>query len=285
MLTSVIIPCWNALDLTRVCLRQLVRRTTLDYEVVIVDNGSVDGSGDWLKAFRAKALRENPHGTLRRFEIVTNAVNRGYPAAMNQGIREARGSLLLFGNSDAAVTPLWLEEMRAALRSRGSAIGGVSAFGNVPRAPGSPIRWESRPAYRGIKGLERFARAKLLQGRAPVYFPAAGFFPGFWFLTKDSVIRKVGVFDERYGQGGFEDFDLQWRMRRAGYELGFAGRSYVHHVGFGCGEKNGLKNREFYGERKATAFYDKFPAASPVAISTNPEFWLRASRAPRGSGV
>ncbi|MFI5349993.1 MAG: glycosyltransferase family 2 protein [Elusimicrobiota bacterium] len=273
MPTSVIIPCWNALELTRVCLKQLVRRTTSAYELIVVDNGSVDGTGDWLRAFRSKALRKNSRGALRRFLIISNKENRGYAAAMNQGIRSARAPFLLFGNNDVAVTPRWLEELRAALLSPRSGVGGVAPFSNPVRPPGASTGWGHRPWYRGIEGLERFAAAARLKGRRPAYVPADGFLAGFWFLTSRAVIRKVGAFDERYGRGGFEDFDLQWRMRRAGYRLGFAGRSYVHHVGFGCSRANGLRIEEAYGPKRAALLYRKFPEAAGVPYCQSPEFF------------
>lgn len=257
-LTSVIIPCWNALELTRVCLEQLARRTTRDYELIVVDNGSSDGTARWLRAFGA---RRRPRA-MRRFHVVTNAANRGYAAAMNQGIAAASGGLLLFGNNDVAVTPLWLEQMRAALRAGGPAAGGVSALSNPPRRPGEPIGWARRPWYEDIAGLERYAAALSLRGRSPAYVPASDFFGGFWFLTTRAVIREIGVFDERYGRGGFEDFDLQWRLREAGYRLGFAGRSYVHHIGFACAETNGLKKRDLYGPARAALLHEKFPGAA-----------------------
>ncbi|MFI5349410.1 MAG: glycosyltransferase family 2 protein [Elusimicrobiota bacterium] len=271
-LTSVIIPCWNALELTRVCLQRLVLRTTRAYELIVIDNGSNDGTGDWLEAFRRRALRENPHGTLRRFRIISNAKNLGYPASMNQGIRSARGGFLLFGNNDVAVTPLWLENMQAALRPPRPPVGGVSPLSNPVRALEAPMSWGCRPLYRGIKSLERYAGAALLRRGRPVFIPVEEFLNGFWFLTRRSVIRKIGSFDERYGPGGFEDFDLQWRMRRAGYRLGFAGRSYVHHIGFGCSEVNGLKPREVYGAaRRAALLHDKFPETAAMPYSASPK--------------
>jgi GT2 family glycosyltransferase len=273
-LTSVIIPCWNALALTRVCLKQLVRWTTRPYELIIIDNASADGSGAWLKDFRSRVLRENPHKALRRFRIVTNKTNLGYPAAMNQGIRAARGALLLFGNNDVAVTPLWLENMQEALKAPRAAIAGVSAFSLPPRAHGSRISWGRRPWYRGIKSLERYAIAWSLEGRCPVFFPADGFFPGFWFLTRRSVLDRVGVFDERYGQGGFEDMDMQWRMRRLGYRLGFSGRSFVHHIEFGCCQMNGMKFKTLYNSRRARTLFRKFPQAATAPFSPSPEYWL-----------
>ena len=269
-------PCWNALPLTRVCLRQLARRTTSPYELIAVDNGSTDGTGAWLAEFRARLLRE-PSGALRRFHIVSNAKNLGYPAAMNQGIRAARGRYLLFGNNDVAVTPLWLERMLAALRSR-PGIGGVSAFSNPPRRPDEPIAWVCRPHYRGLKGLERYAAASMLRGRVPAYFPVPGLFPGFWFLTKRSVLDKVGVFDERFSPGGFEDLDLQWRMRRAGRALGFAGHAFVHHVSFGCAQLNGLKAEALYGPDRARILRRKFPETAGVPYSESPESWLAGRR-------
>ncbi|MFI5350371.1 MAG: glycosyltransferase family 2 protein [Elusimicrobiota bacterium] len=279
MLTSVIIPCWNALDLTRVCLKQLVRRTTRAYELIVIDNGSVDGTGEWLEAFRRDAARRSPRGALRRVHVVSNGGNLGYPAAMNQGIRSARGGFLLFGNNDVAVTPLWLENMQAALRSRREAVGGASAFSNPLRGDGAPAAWSCRPWYRGIKGLERYARAALLQPGRPAFVPTDDFFAGFWFLTSRSVIREVGGFDERYGRGGFEDLDLQWRMRLAGYRLGFAGRAYVHHIGFACAQANGLKTRDLRGPKQAAILHAKFPEAAAVPFSQPPDFCLAPGRA------
>jgi GT2 family glycosyltransferase len=277
MLTSVIIPCWNALGLTRVCLKQLVRRTTQPYELIVIDNGSVDGTGDWLEDFRRETLRDNLRGTPQRVHVISNNKNRGYPAAMNQGIRSALGGLLLFGNNDVAVTPRWLENMQAALRSRPS-VGAVSALSNPLRAPGAPITWGHRPWYRGIKGLERFAVAALLQGERPAYFPVESFIGGYWFLTTRAAIRRVGAFDERYGRGGYEDLDLQWRMRRAGYQVGFAGRSYVHHIGFGCAQINGMRTREVRGPEQASILRDKFPETAAIPFAEPPDFFSAAGR-------
>jgi GT2 family glycosyltransferase len=264
MRTSIIIPCWNALELTRVCLAQVVRWTTRPYELIAIDNGSTDGTGRWLKVFRSKALRRNPRGNLKGFRIISNRANRGYPVAMNQGIGESRGTLLLFGNNDVAATPLWLEGMQEALSSGGGLVGGVSALSNPGRARGSSIAWSCPPWYRDIEGLERYAAVASLGRRGDAFIPVEGFFAGFWFLTSRTVLRRTGSFDERYGPGGYEDLDLQWRMRRAGYRLGFALRSYVHHVGFGCAQMNGLKACELYGPRRADILHRKYPETAEI---------------------
>jgi GT2 family glycosyltransferase len=168
--------------------------------------------------------------------------------------------------------------MQAALRSRGGKIAGVAPYSNPERKHGSRVGWGSPPLYSGLEGLESYAAAFQLQARLPVFFPAAGFFAGFWFLARRSAIREVGEFDERYGLGGFEDLDLQWRLRRAGYRLGFAGRCYVHHVDFGCAQRNGLKKVELYGRRRAALLHEKFPAAAGVEYGYA-GYWLNKSRA------
>ncbi len=265
-LTSVIIPCWNALALTRVCLRQTLRWTTLPFELILIDNGSRDGTGDWLKSLRRSALGKNAGRHLRGIRIIRNRENRGYTAAMNQGISAARGEWLLLGNSDAAVTPGWLEGMGRALRSH-PRVGGVLPLANPPRRRPGKTPWAHPPWYRDVADMEWFGRALLLRRSVPVYSGTEGFVPGFWFLTKRSVIDEVGLYDERFSPGSYEDWDLQVRMRRAGYRLGFAGRAYVHHVWSGSIRGNGLGHDDIFSARKIGLLWRKHPRASGLPFS------------------
>ncbi|MDD5630022.1 MAG: glycosyltransferase family 2 protein [Elusimicrobia bacterium] len=256
-LTSILIPCWNALELTRVSLARLLRDTTRPYELILVDNGSRDGTASWLGRW-ARSARRRLKGP-RRILILSNAANRGYAAAMNQALGRARGECLLFGNADAAPTPGWLEAMQEAL-ARGGRVGGVSPCANTPAA--RDRGWSAPPWYDDLPGLDRFAAAAALAPRARAFIPAPGFVPGFWFLTSRRVLDRVGVFDERFFPGGFEDWDLQWRMRRDGYAVGFAGRAYVHHVWFGCAARNGLSEKRLYGKTRLARFLALRPDAA-----------------------
>ena len=259
MLTSVIIPCWNAVELTRVCLTQLARHTSLPYELIAIDNGSTDDTSSWLSSFQER------HGAPSRMRVLRNRQNLGYPAAMNQGIAAARGELILFGNNDAAPGPEWLEGMHAALAAR-TDVGGVSPCSNPPRGPSARKSWSARPWYSDTRGLERFVRASLLNPGLRAFYPSECFVPGFWFLTKRVVLDRVGGFDERYYPGGFEDWDLQWRMREAGYAIGFAGRAYAHHQWFGCSGRNGLSEIELYSGERRRILSDKFPGSAALGM-------------------
>lgn len=253
---SVLLPCWNALSLTKVCLAQLARRTP-SFELVAVDNGSTDGTWDWLRRWRR--ARPRP----RDVRLLRNGSNRGYAAAMNQALAAAGGELLVFANADAAPGPRWLEEMSALFAAR-PRLGGLSPCSNPPLR-GRPAPWVS-PWYHDPAGMARFACARALRSGTPAFVPAAGFIPGFWFMTTRAALRRAGGFDEGFGPGGGEDWDLQWRLREAGYELGFAARAYAHHAWAGVCRLNGVDARRLHarGRRRLAV---KHPAAAGARLS------------------
>ncbi len=104
-LTSVIVPCWNQLEFTRLCLRALFRHTERPWELIVVDNGSTDGTGEFLAGVQV--------GGRVPVTIIHNARNLGFPAAINQGLRAARGEFLVLLNNDAVVTEAWLDHLVA----------------------------------------------------------------------------------------------------------------------------------------------------------------------------
>ena len=104
-LASIIIPCWNQLEFTRLCLAALVRHTRPPWELIVIDNGSTDGSGLYLAGVQDVAPM--------RVTVVSNAQNLGFPAAVNQGLKAARGEYLVLLNNDAVVTDGWLNQLIA----------------------------------------------------------------------------------------------------------------------------------------------------------------------------
>ncbi len=83
-LASIILPCWNQLEFTRLCLPALVRHTRAPWELIVIDNGSTDGTGIYLAG--ARDVAPVP------VTVVSNARNLGFPAAINQGLKAARGT-------------------------------------------------------------------------------------------------------------------------------------------------------------------------------------------------
>ena len=86
---------WNRKELLRACLESVGRQAGVEFETIVVDNGSCDGSAEMAeKEFGARVIR--------------NAENRGFCAANNQGIAAARGEFVALLNNDAEAEPGWL---------------------------------------------------------------------------------------------------------------------------------------------------------------------------------
>jgi glycosyltransferase involved in cell wall biosynthesis len=104
-LASVIIPCWNQLQFTRQCLPALLRLTRRPWELILVNNGSTDGTAEYLAGVQDAAAVP--------LTVIANERNRGFPAAINQGLQLARGEFLVLLNNDVVVTDGWLDQLVA----------------------------------------------------------------------------------------------------------------------------------------------------------------------------
>jgi len=116
---SVIIPTWNGADLLEACLASLREQTFGDFETIVVDNGSTDATLAMLDA-RFPAVRQ-----------VRLPENRGFAPAVNDGIRAARGEILVLLNNDVVVTPGWLEGLRECMDEAPNEVPGLRRVGLV----------------------------------------------------------------------------------------------------------------------------------------------------------
>jgi GT2 family glycosyltransferase/predicted Zn-dependent protease len=216
-LASVVVLCCNELEATRACLESVLRHTRAPYELVLVDNGSTDGTPDFLAEVQRRA------GPLR-VEVVRNEENLGFPKGANQGIAAARGEYVVLLNNDTAVTPGWLDGLARWAAADGPPVGLVGPVSNCAPAP------QHQPAgYRDLAGLDAFATAH--RAKNPGRALAVERLTGFCLLVRRAVLDRVGMLDEGYGRGFFEDDDLCVRAREAGFRLLVARDVFVHHEG------------------------------------------------------
>ncbi len=202
---SVVIPACGGQDDLDQCLRSLEDCRDLLEEVVVVDNGSRPK----LKASKlAKVMR--------------NETNEGFARACNKGWSACRGDVALFLNSDTQVPRISLIRLAESLMASGS----IAAAGPYTNNCGHFQRIE--PTYTSADTLSLFARDFAERTAEDV---DTDMLVGFCLAVKRSALDEVGGFDERFGLGTFEDNDLSYRMRRAGYRLVIASRSFVHHEG------------------------------------------------------
>lgn len=224
-LVSIVVLNWNTRDLTIGCLDAVRRTTRGDWELIVVDNGSTDGS---IEAFRRSACA--------RTRVFGLPENLGFAGGMNRGMREARGGSVCLLNSDTVPTQGWLESLRRLMEKEGAGLVGPCtnhAKGKQRRKP-----WFGRipPLFRRTREVEYLSFFCVLLGRA--------------------VVERIGPLDERFGIGTFEDDDYCRRAREAGYRLLIDGGSWVWHEAHATFKANRLddraqqqKNRALYEEK------------------------------------
>jgi GT2 family glycosyltransferase/Flp pilus assembly protein TadD len=214
-MTSIVMVTCNGLAHTRRCIEALRCHTPEPHEIIFVDNGSTDGTLQWLQ----NQVRENE--TCR---LVENGENGGSARGRNQGIALARGEYLLLLDNDTVVTPGWLSAMLRCLNRRADTgiVGPMSPF-----APG-PQRITDE-SYHSADGLAGYAEAFAAGHRHRRI--ACRNIAGFAMLLRRDLIGRIGPFDERFGTGRCEDEDFCLRAALAGFENIIAGDVFIHHDG------------------------------------------------------
>lgn len=233
-LTSIVMLTWNQLKITQACLTSIAAHTTAPYELIIVDNGSSDGSLAWLQAQAAQD---------RRISLISNDSNRGYAAGCNQGIRHARGERILLLNNDTIVTPGWLEGLHELL-DRYPDAGIVGPLTNQA----SGVQVVPQPGYANLDALSAWAvafrqryRHRMVPQRRIV---------GFCMLFRKSLVEQIGLFDESFGVGNFEDDDFCLRAELAGYRNLIAADLFIHHEGGASFSGNKLPYQELLQQNR-----------------------------------
>ena len=104
-LVSIIIPHWNGIDVLSECLDSLKKTVYPNFEIIVVDNASTDGSGDWIK---------NHHPQIK---LINNDKNYGYAGGCNRGVPQADGDLVVFLNNDTVQDKYWLRNLVSFINS------------------------------------------------------------------------------------------------------------------------------------------------------------------------
>lgn len=210
---SVIIPNWNGLRFLPICLNALRHQTYRDFETIIVDNGSTDGSREFI-------AREFPD-----VRIIALETNRGFAPAVNEGIRAARGDVVVLLNNDTEADSHWLAEIARALKATphaGMVVCKLRLFDRRDHihSAGDFCRIDGIPGNRGVWEPDR--------GQ---YDDARGIFGGCGGAVayRKAMLDEIGAFDEALGSY-CEDVDLNWRARLAGYAVAYAPRAMVYHM-------------------------------------------------------
>ncbi|WP_068620048.1 glycosyltransferase family 2 protein [Paenibacillus tuaregi] len=219
-MTSIIIPTYNGLHLLAPCVESIRKHTPAPYEIIVVDNGSVDGTAEYC-------VRE-------KLILISMPSNAGFPAACNKGLSIAGGDHLMLLNNDCLASRGWLTNLLAALHSSGD-VGMVGPVTNYASG-----RQQVETSYSSREEYECFAAA--WNQPDPSKWEETRRIVGLCLLFKRKVLQDVGFLDERFSPGHFEDDDYCYRARAYGYRLLICKDTFIHHEGsasFKAGHPNG----------------------------------------------
>lgn len=209
MKISAIIATRNNFQNTRLCLQALrmSQNVTLQ-EIIIVDNGSQDGTREWLR--KQSDLR-----------VFMDHTTTGLAAAWNIGAKAATGDLLLFLHNDVFVTEHTIQQMCKALETSDDG-GAAGAFTN---------RWRYRAPYylhQDYQDFDELQRAVAYEESIIPLRTHTMILESHCLLMRKSVYEEIGDFDEQFDLVGFEDVDYSFRLQQHGYKLYIAG-TYAYH--------------------------------------------------------
>ena len=209
---SIVIPSLNKLPYTRRCLESLFLTDGMEYEIVVVDNGSTDGTTEYLLEIRRSA---DERGT--PMTVLLNDRNAGASTARNQALALCGGTEIAFLDNDIVLRDRgWLARLHAALyaSAQTAVVTPKLLFPFPPYAiehAGIAISPRGTVGYLG-RGADRdageFNARRELQGSASACV-----------LVKRAVLDEVGGFDEIFNPVQYEDLDLFYRIRSHGYRI------------------------------------------------------------------
>jgi len=215
---SIVVPVFNKVEYTKNCLRSLYRVTPHSmFELIVVDNGSTDGTLEFLKRF----FKEH-----RNITIISNKENLGFAKACNQGAKRARGRYIVFLNNDTILLGGWLEELVKVAENEAN----VGAVGAKLLFPDGTIQHAGVAVSDHPLPINPFH----VFYKFPSNHPDANVFRDFQAVTAACMLVPKKVFDELGGfdegfLNGYEDVDFCFRLREAGYRVVYTPRSVLYH--------------------------------------------------------
>jgi GT2 family glycosyltransferase len=226
MLLSVVVVNWNSRDDLRACLKSLQAQTHRELEIIVVDNGSADGSVEMVDAQFPEAV------------LLRETDNLGFAEACNRGIDKSRGAWIVMLNNDACAEPNWAEAL-------------VDAIARAPDDCGmlqSLLLYQDRPTVINSTGIEltysgggRDRDGGKSVGEIvpePDLFCVTAGAAAYRRSMLDAIRLPTGYFDRSHFMY-YEDLDLGWRARLAGWSARYVPDSIVLHRWHGSSARHG----------------------------------------------
>jgi len=201
---SLVIPAWNAKDFLSLCLKSIFQQSYREFEVIVIDNGSNDGSYNYIQTYFPQVI------------LIINKVNLGASFARNQGIEKARGDWVVTLDADVILNKDFLEKMVSSFNGKGNKLGMLAAkvYNGTGKIHTTGIALSrSRRFY--DRGKNQFDQEQF-DGALDIFGPSS-----VAALYKKEMLEEVKIKDE-YFDNDFsflvEDVDLAWRANKFGWK-------------------------------------------------------------------
>jgi GT2 family glycosyltransferase len=263
-LASVIVVCWNSADVLGRCLDHLFAQDYPNREIIVVDDGSEDGT---LKVAEQASTRA-------AMTLVRSARNRGCPSARNLGLRYARGEIVAFVDADGFVTPGWLGEVVRAFGAD-TQIGGVA----------STVFYDDNPmVLNGAGGTVNrqgwAADLSMNESYEGARFASEALYPmGCGMALRREALEHVGPFDDRM-LNYYDDVDYGTRLWRAGYKVVVAADAWIDH-GIGAAGGDSARKRLLCERHRMRVILKHAPANTLVRWAAHEARGVRRAPWPR----
>ncbi|MEM3036312.1 MAG: glycosyltransferase [Thermoplasmata archaeon] len=226
---SIIVVTYNNIEYTKLCLESIISKTDYpNYEIIVVDNNSLDGTREYL---------QNIQKIISFIKVIFNNENTGFAKANNQGIQCASGDYIVFLNNDTVVTKGWLTKLIDYLDKYPE----IGLIGPVTNSCGNEAKIDV--PYKDLGEMDRFAYF-YTSSHAGLFFDIK-MLALYCAATRRKTIEDVGMLDERFSVGMFEDDDFSYRIKLKGYRVVCAEDIFVHHFGQASFKKL-LQTGEYY---------------------------------------
>lgn len=240
-LVSIVIPVYNEFTYTYACLQAILEHTKgIPYEVILGDDCSSD-------------LTKDIDQVVNHIKIVRNKENLRFLKNCNQVATQAAGKYLVFLNNDTMVQEGWLSALLSIMESQekvglvGSKL--IYAEGVLQEAGG--IIWRDASGW-------NYGRGKNPMSSEYNYVKEVDYISGAAIMVRKSLWDQIGGFDERYAPAYYEDSDLAFEIRKAGYKVVYQPASVVIHyegISNGADITSGQKS---YQQRNQKIFFEKW---------------------------
>jgi GT2 family glycosyltransferase len=235
---AIILVNWNSFELTKDTLESLQQTTYTNYDCIVVDNGSVDGSGDLIEKTFSNSI------------VLKSATNKGFTGGNNIGMNyalEQGYEYIMMLNNDVAVEPNFLEPLITKL-DQDASVGSVQPL--IYFHHDRNIIWNAGSTYNALLGIcstpdyNKKDPGQLFKNKSK----KIDWITGCAFMMRASVLKKVGLLKEAFFIY-YEDVDLSFRIKAAGYHLGYVPSSVIYHIA-GMSQKTKEKGKEGFVSNK-----------------------------------